>query len=72
MCACMHACMHYFQCGYVEYYYDIDFTDCVSQEIHERNRILYESYCRLVSVYIIQTATLQCIAYTVFILEYQI
>ena len=39
----------YFLCS--EYYYDIDFIDCAGQEeIQKRNKLLYESYCHLVSI----------------------
>ena len=60
---CMDICKHgpayrnvydllYFLCS--EYYYDIDFTDCTGQEeIQKRHKLLYESYCHLVSIIII-------------------
>lgn len=43
-------CLHIIIITAVEYYYDIDFIDCADQvEIQKRNRVLYESYCNLVS-----------------------
>lgn len=50
----MHGCNVNYAChvccwDFAEYYYDIDFIFCAGQEeVQERNKILYESYCHLV------------------------